>query len=71
VLKASAESKTVVGTAQAPRVGACQGFYCPGCIQPTKQTKKKSFSAVRGAYWVGWDASGVGLGVSSEVSMVC
>ena len=35
-----AESKTVLGKAQAPRVEACQGFYCLGFIQPKKQTNK-------------------------------
>ena len=35
-----AESKTVLGKAQAPRVEASQGFYCPGFIQPNKQTNK-------------------------------
>ena len=36
-----AESKTVLGEAQAPRVEASQGFDCPGFIQPNKQTNKQ------------------------------
>jgi len=35
-----AESKTVLGKAQSPRVEASQGFYCSGFIQPNKQTNK-------------------------------
>jgi len=44
-----AESKTVWGKAQAPRltdeVEASQGFYCPGFIQPNKQTKNVSLNS--------------------------
>ena len=36
-----AESKTVLGKAQAPRVEASQRFYCPGFIQSNKQTNKQ------------------------------
>ena len=37
-----AESKTILGKAQYPRVKASQGFCCPGFIQPNKQTNKLS-----------------------------
>ena len=35
-----AESKTVLSKAQSARVEASWGFYCPGFIQPNKQTNK-------------------------------
>ena len=37
-----AESKTVLGKAQASRVEASQGFYWSGFIQPNKQTNKQT-----------------------------
>ena len=37
-----AESKTVLGKAQSPRVKTSQGFYCSGLIQPNKQTNKQT-----------------------------
>ena len=35
-----AESKTVLGKVQSPRVKASQGFYCSGFIRPNNQTNK-------------------------------
>ena len=37
-----AESRTVLGKAQALRVEASQGFYYSGFIQPNKQTIKQT-----------------------------
>ena len=46
-----AESKTVLGKAQASRVEASQEFYCPGFIQPNKQTNKQTLKWMsRGQY---------------------
>jgi hypothetical protein len=36
-----AESRTILGKAQAPQVETSQGFYCSGFIQPNKQTNKQ------------------------------
>ena len=34
-------NKAKLGKAQVTRVEVSQGFYCPGCIQPNKQTNKQ------------------------------
>jgi len=39
-----------LGKAQAPRVEASQGFYCPGFIQPNKPTNKLSVDSFR-PFW--------------------
>ena len=41
ILKLLGRRTPVLGKAQAPRVEASQGFYCPGFIQPNKQKKKQ------------------------------
>ena len=42
-----AESKTVLGKAQYPRVKTSQGFYCSGFINPTnKQTSRAWLSSI-------------------------
>ena len=45
-----AESRTVLGKAQVLRVEASQAFYCPGFIQPNKQTNNAERASCPGDF---------------------